>query len=123
MQHYVQYGNVEDYPTKQLHDDLEIDNLSTSRMKSTLKVVHRGIHNQGPDNLNNLFVVYTPGRALRSESLSLLLPPRTRLKHSENDIAFRGCLYWNQITIELRQEIRTESFKSRLKPYGTKYME
>ena len=112
-----------DYSTKQLHEDLEIDTLSISRMKSTLKVVHRGVHNLGPTSLNNLFEIYTPGRALRSENLCLLLPPRSKLKQSENDIAIRGCHYWNDIILELRQEVKTETFKNALKTYGTNYLE
>ena len=72
-----------DYPTAHLFSELMIDKLDVARQKSTLKIVYRGVHDQGPDNLNELFNIYTPGRHLRSENQLLLLPPVTRTKFAE----------------------------------------
>ena len=36
-----------DFPTKCLRDSSEIDDLATTRRKLTLKVVYRGVYNQG----------------------------------------------------------------------------
>ena len=69
-----------EYPVIKLHDELEIDFLSDARRKSTLKMVYRGVHNQGPYELNNIFEFYRPNRHLRSERQDLLLPPKTRTK-------------------------------------------
>ena len=92
-------------------------------MKSTLKIVHRGINDLGAKNLNELFIIYTPNRALRSTDQKLLLPPCTNLKCTERDIAIRGGRYWNQVKLELKVEPKTDAFKIALKPYGTGYME
>ena len=52
-----------DYPTQQLRNSLEVDDLETARKKSTLKMVYRGVTNQGPPELNSMFDIY---QAVRS---------------------------------------------------------
>ncbi len=99
-----------DYPTQKLHDDLMIDYLKTSQQKSTLKIVYRGVQDLGPDNLNNLFEIYQPTRSLRSESKNLLLPPVSRTKFSEADIAIRGCKYWNPLNDDYKTCETLEQF-------------
>ena len=108
-----------DYPVKRLHEELEIDNLSVIRQKSTLKMVYRGLKNKGPTSLNNMFNFYTHARSLRSENQLLLLPPKTRLKYTERDISFRGCLYRNPVPIETKQSENLESFKHKINKHGT----
>ncbi len=109
-----------DYPIARLHDDLEIDNLTTSRQKSTLKIVYRALSNTGPERLNNMFTVYEPNRQLRSANEKLILPPKTRTKFAENDIAYRGCTYWNPMPLEGKYIETLDQFKKYLKPYGPK---
>ena len=94
-------------------------------MKSTLKIVHRGVMNKGPASLNDLFNVYIciPNRSLRSINENLLLPPRTKFKFTENDVAHRGSQYWNKTNSETRHETNTDAYKRMLKTYGTNFME
>ena len=108
-----------EYQTAKLHDELEIDYLSDTHKKSTLKMVYRGVHNEGPSKLNNMFEIYMPNRHLRSESQYLLLPPKMRTKFGEHNIDVRGCVYWNEISLDKRQITSLDSFKSQLKGYKT----
>ena len=107
-----------DFPTKSLRDSLEIDDLATTRRKSTLKAVYRGVYDQGPPEIDNLFEIYQPPRNFRSENMKIILPPRTRTKLGENDIAIQGCKYWNKIPLETKTIQSVDSFKKHLKPYG-----
>ncbi len=107
-----------DYPTVRLHNDLEIDNLATAHQKSTLKIVFRAQSNTGPQNLNNMFTIYQPTQQLRSANEKLILPPKTRTKFAEYDIAYRGCQYWNPMPIEGKLIETLDQFKKYLKTYG-----
>ena len=59
---------------------LPFDDLKTYREKSTLKIVHRGLHNQGLSSLNEMFEFYEPTRSLRSENKCMILPPKSHTK-------------------------------------------
>ncbi len=102
-----------DYPNKRLHAELGVEMLDVS----TAKMVFRGIHNQGPPELNNMINIYAPNRALRLETLNLLLPPKCKTSMGDTDIAVRGCLYWNQFEYNICTINDLENFKSTLKEY------
>ncbi len=111
-------GVRRDYPTKRLHDELQIDYLHDCRKKSTLKLVYRGVNNQGPPKLNGLFEKYMPNRTLRSEHRQLILPPKVKTALAENDIEYRGSHYWNNTSMALKSSETLDIFKKALKPYG-----
>ena len=102
-----------------LHDELQLDNLTVARQKSTLKMVFRGYSNQGPPHLNKMFENYISARNLRSENCMLILPPSRKLKFSERDIAVRGCHYWNPLPRQTKENQDLRDLISKLKPYGT----
>ncbi len=108
-----------DYSIAKLHDELEIDTLATGRKKSSLKMVHRGLYNTGPEGLNNIFNFYQPKRALRSECQFLTLPTKTKTKFGDQDLVIRGNRYWNSIALELRQTVSHDQFKYIIKKYGS----
>ena len=108
-----------DYPLSRLHNELEIDTLEVCRQKSTLKMVYRGLNDLGPPSLNSIFKTYIPTRTLRSENQLLILPPKTNLIFTECDISHRGCIYWNQVPIETKHSTSIDTFKCKLKKYGT----
>ncbi len=101
-----------DYSTKRLHTDLGIEMLDKSRLKSTVKMVFRGVHNQGPAQLNSMFNIYTRNRTLRSESQNLLLPPKCKTVLGDKDISVRGCIYWKQIEYNIHPIETLDEFKS-----------
>ena len=107
-----------EYPVQMLHDDLCIDSLSTQRKKTSIKVMYRGIHDQGPPPLNNLFQIYCPSRPLRSANMNMVLPSTTRTKFGERDFAVRGPKYWNDISDNPKLATSMEHLKQQLKPYG-----
>ncbi len=104
-----------DYPTARLHEELEVDYVYVERMKSTLKMVYKGIHDMGSKTINDIFKYYQPTRTLRSDSKRLLVPARITSKFAENDIAQRGCLYWNPIPLVLKEQPTMDQFKTQLK--------
>ena len=53
-------------------------------------MVFRGVIHSGPPELNDDFELYLPNRTLRSEIQFLLLPPRSELVYTENDIVTLG---------------------------------
>ena len=106
-----------DYSSAHLHNDLETCNLQMCRRKSSLQIVYHGYMNQGPPSLNSMFNPYLPIRPLRSESQYLILPPKTKTKRCENDLAYRGCVYWNDVDISYMTATSIEQIKNYLKPY------
>ena len=81
------------YPTRNVYSSLELDTLDVSRIRSTLKLVYRGVNHLGPPDLNEMFTLYKPTCSLRLENQMLLLPPKTSTVFATNDIAVRGCNY------------------------------
>ena len=98
---------------------MEIDNLTTARRKSTIKMVYRGYTKTGPPELNSMFAQYLPNRSLRSEDQMLILPPVSKLKFTDRDIAVRGCNYWNPLPLSTKSNKDLKELKLKLKKYGT----
>ena len=88
----------------------------------TLKVVYRGVTDDGPPELNNLFNIYQPNRTLRSQDQMLLLLPKTRLIVTEKDIAVRGCKYSNPIRNSINNSSNMIDFTCIIKPYSKCYL-
>ena len=107
-----------EYPTKRLHDELNIDYLEVTRKKSTLKVVYRGVNELGPPILNNLFSAYLPNRPLRSEKHNRVRITKTKTCLADRDIAIRGGCYWNDTDEEITSAETLNILKTRLKIYG-----
>ena len=84
-----------------------------------LKMIYRGAHDLGPSHLNDLFNIYVPNRALRSENKNLLLPSKTKTKFVENDITVRGSNYGNILDDSIKLQITLDKFEHALKPYGS----
>ena len=97
---------------------MKIDHLEIAQKKSTLKIVYTDAYNQCPPEIKELFQIYCPARNLRSEAQHLILPPCTHMKLGENDIAIRGCRYWNGIPIKIKAIETLGKFKTHLEGYG-----
>ena len=108
-------------PSNQLHKSLELDILEIVRIKSTLKIVYRGVHSPGSPDLNFMFEIYKPTRPLRSDTKSLLLQPQTKTLFAQNDIATRGSKYWNFTNQGLKETPTLDQYKLRLKKYSSLY--
>ncbi len=106
-----------EYAIVKFHDELEIDYLETTHRKSTLKMVYRGLTNSGPASLNQIFEIHIPGRTLKSENESLILPPFThKIRWKRHQMGFE---YWNPLPTQAKTIATLNEFKSDLKPYGT----
>ncbi len=83
-----------------------------------LMFVFKSLHNQAPQNLNDLLQPYTPLRSLRSTNPDLLQVSRTRLK-TGGDRAFYvvGLKLWNSLSSYIRAALALSVFKSTPKTY------
>ena len=108
-----------DYSATLLHNELEIEELSACRRKSAIKMVDRGYKGLGPDILNKLFIPYKPSRSLRSENQNLIQPPKVNTTFATNNLAYRGCYYWNELNTELKDAASLSILKNSLKPYNS----
>jgi len=68
--------------------------------KTTL--VHRSLHNDGPQYLSSLLHPYTPSRQLRSASLNLLSLPRINITLASRDFRHAGPSFLNSLPHHLR---------------------
>ena len=76
------------------------------------------VHNLAPSYLSDLVEIYVPSRALRSSSLCLLRPFRTKFKTlGEKSFSFTAPKVWNDLPVSLRQETSLDVFKSKLKTH------
>ncbi len=107
-----------DFSTTLLHNELEIEELGQYRKKSSIKMIYKGFNGLGPDILNKLFELYKPSYTLRSESKNLILPPKVNTTFATNNLAYRGCLYWNDLSDELKKSASLPILKNALKPYN-----
>jgi len=60
-------------------------------------LVHRSLHNAGPQYLSSLLHPYTPFRQLRSESLNLLSQPRINIALASRGFRHAGPSLWNSL--------------------------
>ena len=76
------------------------------------------IHNLAPSYLSDLVEIYSPNRSLRSSSLCLLKPIKTKFrKLGDKSFSFTAPKVWNVLPVSLRQEESLSVFKSKLKTY------
>ena len=76
------------------------------------------IHNLAPSYLSDLLEIYVPSRSLRSSSLCLLKPFKTKFKTLGGKcFSFTAPKVWNDLPVSLRQETSLDVFKSKLKTH------
>ena len=76
------------------------------------------IHNLAPSYLSDLLEIYAPSRSLRSASLCLLKPFKTKFKTlGDKCFSFTAPKVWNDLPVSLRQETSLDVFKSKLKTH------
>jgi len=65
-------------------------------------LVHRPLHNVGPQYLSSLTHPYTPSRQLRSASLTLLSQPRINISLASRGFGHAGPSLWYSLPYHLR---------------------
>ena len=63
--------------------------------------MYQGINNVGARAYNNMFNYVSPTRDLRSADLLLAEVLKCKTKFGENNMAYRGAIYWNQLPIHI----------------------
>ncbi|XP_043942670.1 extracellular calcium-sensing receptor-like [Protopterus annectens] len=83
-----------------------------------LLLVFKALKGLTPIYLSEMLHPYFPARALRSEDLSLLEVPRSRLKtRGDRAFAVAAPKLWNELPLYIRQSSSVAVFKSNLKTY------
>ena len=67
--------------------------------------------------LNELFVLYTPERALRSGDELQISSGLFLTAFGQRNIVYRGRIYWNSLPIAIKASPSTDSFKQAIKKY------
>jgi len=81
------------------------------------KLVHRSLHNAGPQYMSPLLHPYTLSRQLRSASLNLLSQPRINITFASHGFRHTGPSLWNSFFHHLRSTDSYTVFKSSLKTH------
>ncbi len=80
-------------------------------------MVYKGFYNLGPATLNNLFVLYTPERTLRSGDELRITPQLCYTAFGQRYIVYRGTQYSNSLPVSLKACQSMDSFKRTIKEY------
>ena len=103
------------YSATQLHIDLDIEWLDTTRKRITCGEVYKLINGKGPAALTSLFEPIAEARVLRSNKRIKLNRPRTKSFFADKDFVIRGMNYWDALPEDIQHAPSSESFKLRLK--------
>jgi len=74
-------------------------------------LVHRSLHDAGPQYSLSLLHTYTPSRQLRSASLNLLPQPRINIAFASRGFRHAGPSLWNSLHHHLRSIVSYAVFK------------
>ncbi len=105
------------YPTTRLLADVGVDSVNTSMMKTTCKLVYRGLYKQGPKPLNDMFTLYCPSRELRSSTALMCDITRCKTQFGMKNVRVRGSMYWNMLPYDIKASISIDNFKQNIKKY------
>ena len=82
-----------------------------------LLLTFKALHNQAPDYIKDLLVVYKPGRLLRSSSHKLLVIPPTKSKNGDRLLQVAAPKLWNSMPSSIRLASSLTCFKSLVKTF------
>ena len=105
------------YPSEILRSELKIDSIDMLMKKSTCKFAYKCYYDLCTPSLNNMLILYTNERELRSNEELNAIVPRYRTQWAERNFAFRAVVYWNSLPIELKISPSIDSFKIKIKAY------
>ena len=100
-----------------LYTEAEKDRVTVTMKKSLCNIVYQGINNIGAPVYNEMFNYAVSKRDLRSSEQLLAAVPKCRTKFGENNMAYRGAVYWNQLPLHIKQSPSLEAFKRKMKVY------
>ena len=106
------------YSSAQLHAKTGIERVSTAMKKSLYNIVYQGLHNIGAPAYNEMFNLATHTRELRSLDQMLAANPKCNTMFGENNMAYRGAIYWNQLPLYIKLAESIDSFTRLIKTYG-----
>ena len=92
--------------------------MNVMMKKSTCKLVYKGLHDMGARIYCDMFNYVEHERNLRSSDQLLAIVPKTNTKFAENNLRYRGPVYWNSLPLHLKQSTSFEQFKKGVKNYG-----
>ena len=105
------------HSSAQLYVDAAKDKVTVTMKKSLCNIVYQGINNIGASVYNEMFNYAPSSRDLRSSDQLLAEVPKCRTKFGENNMAYRGAVYWNQLPLHIKQAATLDTFKRKMKVY------
>ena len=109
----VDYG----YPTAKLFSDMGVITVSVCMMKSSCKIVYRGLSNMVPPAINDMFEYYNPPRDLRSSNTMLATVPKCNTQIGTKNLRVRGPTYWNLLPCSIKASNLMNVLKQNIKSY------
>ena len=83
--------------------------------KVCCKFVYKGYFNLDLESLNTMFELHVNDRNLRSNDQLQTAVPRCKIQFAERNFAYRGAIHWNDLPIEVKSALTSDSFKEKLK--------
>ena len=105
------------HSSAQLYTETKKDRVTVTMKKSLCNIVYQGLNNIGAPVYNEMFNYAVPKRDLRSSDQLLALMPVCKTKFGENNMAYRGAAYWNQLPLHIKQSDSLDVFKRRMRDY------
>ncbi len=104
-------------PRAKLYTEAGVDPVDVIMKKTLVKLVYKGLHNIGAPIYNSMFNYSTATRDLRSNDLLLAIVPKVNTKFGENNMSYRGPIYYNSLPYHIKSCSSFECFKCAIKKY------
>ncbi len=77
----------------------------------------KGYFDLGPPSLNAMFQLVVHERDLRSNECMKVMVPKTNTQFAKRNFICRGPVYWNFLSVEMKQASSFDNFKKLVKDF------
>ena len=102
---------------KDLHDQANMSTLAIGRQCHYSTLVNKCLLQDSMTHVNTMFTYITDdsGMSIRSSDELKLKVPKCSLQVARGNLRYRGAVYYDDISTEIKKAPSTEAFKSRMK--------
>ena len=94
--------------------DHNLSSIHQKHLKFLALEIYKCLNNLNPEFLWEIFTINETGRSTRSGQ-QLCIPKAKSILNGVNSIEFRGAIFWNSLTPELKELPSLSQFKTKLK--------